>query len=254
MFRKVVACAILVSLASTCFAETELKAAFKEVTAEYGEWGYGYKHERRGQICDTYRRFGQKEIKPDVWPGCAVLFVADPDDEYDLGTVAAGEQDNFLNTQHYKQAWNLHGQGFLGNSLPRAPKDLDPVCLIASVDGRLVLGYEEGEGDKLLPCPGHRTGAPFTEEMILAAMNDTEALEDMCTQCYQSVCTGRGSVRARDCGSSGDGGVDLEDEATFVKQADPVYHCHLTMADEGACDYVQYVQHESSRDYYMDYS
>mmetsp|Transcript_44257 Transcript_44257/g.90329 ORF Transcript_44257/g.90329 Transcript_44257/m.90329 type:complete len:568 (+) Transcript_44257:78-1781(+) len=255
MFRKIVACALVITLASSVLSQdSELKTTWKEVTAEYGEWGYGYKHERRGQICDTYRQFGQESIHPDVWPGCTVLFVADPDDTYDLGTVAAGEQDNFLNTQHYKQAWNLHGKGFLGTSLPRAPKDLDPVCLVAYVEGRLVLGYEEGEGDKLLPCPGHDEGVPFTEEMIREGLNGTRDLEDMCTQCYQAVCTGDRSVRARDCGSSSDGGVDLEDEAIFYKQADPVYHCHMTMADEGACDYVQYVQHESSRTYYMDYS
>lgn len=237
-----------------CLAESELKTMWKDITAEYGEWGQGFAHERRGQICDPWRQMGEDEIGQDHGKGCTVLFIADPNDKWHLGTVDEGEQNNFQNTQHYKQAWNLHGQGFLGDSLPRPGKDLDPVCVVATVEGRLVLGYEEGNGGDLLPCPGHDEGVPFTEEMILEGLNGTRDLVDMCEQCYQAVCTGDGQRNPQNCGDDNDGAVDLEDEATYHAQASPVYHCHLTMADEGACDYVQYNQHEASRIYYMDYS
>mmetsp|Transcript_16932 Transcript_16932/g.40925 ORF Transcript_16932/g.40925 Transcript_16932/m.40925 type:complete len:436 (+) Transcript_16932:106-1413(+) len=253
MLRKAAALALVLCVASS-LADSELKTMWKEITAESGEWGYGHLHERRGQICDPWREFGDTEIEADRGQGCTVLFIADPDDEYHLGTVAEGEQNNFQNTQHYKQAWNLHGKGFLGDSLPRAGKDLDPVCVVAKVEGRLVLGYEEGNGGDLLPCPGHDEGVPFTEEMIQEGLDGTRDLVDMCEQCYQAVCTGDRQVNPQNCGDNNDGAVDLEDDAIYEAQASPVYHCHLTMANEGACDYVQYNQHEASRIYYMDYS
>ena len=34
-------------------------------------------------------------------------------------------------------------------------------------------------------------------------------------------------------------------------QVSSAYHCHLTMANDGACDYVQYDQHEESSQYHM---
>mmetsp|Transcript_60954 Transcript_60954/g.125604 ORF Transcript_60954/g.125604 Transcript_60954/m.125604 type:complete len:462 (+) Transcript_60954:169-1554(+) len=246
---------LLCSAVSLCCAESELKSMWKHITenvVEYGEWGLGVEHERRGQICDPWREYGASEIGTDLGLGCTVVFISDPDDEFTVGTVAAGEQNGFQNTQHYNAAWNLHGEGFLGDSLPRSPQDIHPVCYIANVSGTIVLGYEEGNGDVLMPCPGADTAVPFTEEMILNA--DEEELQDMCSQCYQAVCTGERSTIARSCGSTRDGGVQLEDTADFQEQVGPAYHCHLTMADHGACDYVQYVQHESSRTYYMDYS
>merc|ERR1712070_613800 len=39
----------------------------------------------------------------------------------------------------------------------------------------------------------------------------------------------------------------------LTAQANPAYHCRITMADEGACDYVQYAQHEASRRYHMEH-
>lgn len=46
-------------------------------------------------------------------------------------------------------------------------------------------------------------------------------------------------------------GDEDDDIVQMVRQVDSAYHCHLTMADGGACDYVQYNQHEESRDYNM---
>eukprot|EP00961_Rhodomonas_salina_P220367 2979269-Rhodomonas_salina.1 len=132
--------------------------------------------------------------------------------------------------------------------------DLQPVCVVANVSGHLVLGYEEGNGNDLLPCPGHDEGVPFTEEMILEGLDGKRDLVDMCNQCYWAVCTGDRQTNPRNCGDNNDGVVDLEDDAIYTAQATPVYHCHLTMADAGACDYVQYNQHEDSRDYGMDYA
>ena len=63
---------------------------------------------------------------------------------------------------------------------------MDPVCYVANVNGTIVLGYEEGNGNSLLPCPGGRRAYPFTESEIMNA--DEAQLEDMCSMCYQSVC------------------------------------------------------------------
>mmetsp|Transcript_5891 Transcript_5891/g.11665 ORF Transcript_5891/g.11665 Transcript_5891/m.11665 type:complete len:488 (+) Transcript_5891:51-1514(+) len=245
---------VLCSALASGPADSDLKTRWKQVVTatETAEWGVGKLHERRGQICDPWREIG-KPLPADKGKGCTVVFIADPHDVFTVADLPLDQQDNFQNTQHYEEAWNIHGSGFLGDSLPRAPQDIDPVCYIVnSSSGVLALGYEEGNGDKLLPCPGHRRAAPFTEADLLSADAD---LEDMCNQCYHSVCTG--SVRAQDCGNSGTGGVDVgEGDAavTLVEQVNPAYHCHLTMADEGACDYVQYDQHEESREYHMEYA
>ena len=44
---------------------------------------------------------------------------------------------------------------------------MGPVCYVVNASGTVALGYEEGNGDKLLPCPGHRKGFPFTEDEVL---------------------------------------------------------------------------------------
>ena len=76
---------LLLSLAAAASAQTsgttadesELKSAFKAVVADHpdrAEWGSGALHERRGQICDSFRTFGQPAgpVADDNLPGCAV--------------------------------------------------------------------------------------------------------------------------------------------------------------------------------------
>mmetsp|Transcript_12992 Transcript_12992/g.20416 ORF Transcript_12992/g.20416 Transcript_12992/m.20416 type:complete len:441 (-) Transcript_12992:143-1465(-) len=256
MIKYTKAFVLFALLSQGVMGASELKTKWQAVTKKYGEWGEGIKHERRGQICDPWREFGDTSNGHDPWPGCAVVFLADRGDDWTVTELPRNQQDNFQNTQWYKSSYTLHGDGFKGDSLPRAPQDLDPVCYIANVSGTVVLGYEEGNGDKLLPCPGHRHAYPFTEEQILTA-NDAELVE-MCTMCYQSVCTGNRRTDPRQCGESGTGGVDVGTGngvvADMVEQVNSAYHCHIAIGDEGTCDYVQYDQHEDSREYYMDYS
>lgn len=251
--NQVAGLALVVLFATSVSAQTpdsSLKKAWKEITAKYGEWGVGIDPEkgtpeRRGQICDPTRRFGDAEYPADPYMGCSVVFISDPTDDFTVKNLPANQQNNFQNTQHYNAAWNFHREGFKGDSLPRSNQDINPVCYIAKVNGQVVLGYEEGNGDALLPCPGNEHGFPFTEAEILDPNAD---LVEMCSMCYQAVCTGRSDPRA--CGS----GVEVGDDGEMIEQATPAYHCHLTMASEGACDYVQFHQHEYSREYYMNYS
>mmetsp|Transcript_5540 Transcript_5540/g.12990 ORF Transcript_5540/g.12990 Transcript_5540/m.12990 type:complete len:447 (-) Transcript_5540:197-1537(-) len=229
---------------------SDLKKAWKgivDAAPDRAEWGKGVLHERRGQICDNFRSLGQDPgpLPDDNLPGCAVVFISDPKDEWTVKQLPRNQQNNFQNTQHYHAAWNFDRKGFKADSLPRSNEDISPVCYIANVSGTVTLGYEEGNGNRLLPCPGNSRAYPFTEEEILDPNAD---LEEMCSMCYTSVCSFR--TNPEDCG----GGVEITNGAEMIEQASPAYHCHLTMADEGACDYVQYDQHEESREYYMDYS
>ena len=112
------------------------------------------------------------------------------------------------NTQHYHGAWNFNKRfGVKADSLPQANVDIDPVCYVANISGRLSLGYEAGLGDSLQACPGSRGGYNFTEDAIKDA-SDAE-LKTMCAACYQAVCTSRGSHNPRWCGHRNDGGVDI---------------------------------------------
>jgi len=209
------------------------------------DWGHGT-GQHKGQICDL----------ADTTQGCVVLFVADPSDDFTVKDLPPEKQDNFLNTQHYEASWTLHGHGFLGSSLPRAPQDIHPVCYIANVSGVVVLGYEEGNGDTMLPCPGADHAFPFTEAQIL---DENADLEDMCSQCYHTVCSGRKSRRPNTCGGHSNGGVEVgasnngDDKtvAAMIDQAGPAYHCHLTMKQE--CDALEHDHHEVGEGYGMDY-
>jgi hypothetical protein len=249
--------AIVVVFCFVAAEDSHLKKRWMEVTSRHGIWGVGMEHQRRAQVCDPWVSKQDLIVHPDNEQGCAVVFISDPTDNFTVGMLPANQQNNFQNTWHYESAWTLHRKGFKADSLPRAPQDMDPVCYVANVNGTIVLGYEEGNGNSLLPCPGGRRAYPFTESEIMNA--DEAQLEDMCSMCYQSVCTGNGKTDPQSCGYwKGDGkeieGDDDETRATLIKQATPAYHCHLTMADDGACDYVQYEQHEYSRKYYMNYS
>ena len=113
------------------------------------------------------------------------------------------------NTLHYRQAWNYHDVGFKGDSLPLPGVDINPVCYVANISGRVVLGYEEGNGDVLMPCPGGRGGYDFSEESILNATDDK--LKSMCESCYQGVCTRQRSTYPKSCGRRREGGVNVED-------------------------------------------
>ena len=253
------------------------KAAAERSIAENGipngrwwSWsGYGSDEaERIGQVCDHYLRVDEDVTLqgkgPDIGKGCIAVWVADKHDNFTVGNLPANQQDNFLNTQLYKKAMQFSddAMGLRAGSLPIPGRDWDPVCYITTLmvenwegvaQNRTVLGYEETNGDRMLPCPGAREGLNFTEEQIKGA-TDGE-LQSMCEACYQSVCSGEGATDARNCGSGSDGGVDIgddADEAHMVEQVSTAYHCHLTMADRGACDYVHYNQHVESRQYLME--
>mmetsp|Transcript_458 Transcript_458/g.803 ORF Transcript_458/g.803 Transcript_458/m.803 type:complete len:598 (-) Transcript_458:150-1943(-) len=246
---------VLFALLSGVSGHGELWNKWNAIAKKYGEWGKGINHERRGQICDPWREFGDSNADlEDKHDGCTVIFLSERGDEWEVNTLPRNQQDNFLNTQHYNSAWNLHGKGMKGDSLPRAPQDLNPSCYIVNVSGTVALGYEEGNGDKLLPCPGARDGYPLTEEEIL---DPNANLEELCQMCYQAVCTGNGGTNPQNCGGSNQGGVDVGagngQVADMIEQVNTAYHCHLAIGNDGACDYVQYDQHEESREYYMDY-
>eukprot|EP00951_Prasinocladus_malaysianus_P001279 scaffold8835_cov24-Prasinocladus_malaysianus.AAC.1 len=72
-------------------------------------------------------------------------------------------------------------------------------------------------------------------------------MQDMCNACYHSVCSVDKQQDPRLCARGNDGGVDTgadDDEAKLVRQASTTYyHCHMTMADDGACDFVHLDQH-----------
>jgi len=276
------ALALLVAGASS---ESALKQEWKKVVQDLGKdalgrdlahWQAGSAvtgqgtNEHWGQMCDTYK----PDVRPDIGKGCAVVFLADPEDANTVKNLPADQQNNFQNTQHYHAAWNfpeeggsslVHG-GFKGDSLPIAGKDIDPVCYMVKIpdangEGQLALGYEEGEGDVLLPCPGARRAMPYTQEELNDALMHPEKLPELCEACYQAVCTGRGRTNPENCGERGSfsGGKQVgqannaNDLALIEKQVTPAYHCHLAINDASTCDYVQFDQHEGSRDYYMDY-
>eukprot|EP00873_Tetraselmis_striata_P023890 jgi/Tetstr1/444154/TSEL_032049.t1 len=220
--------------------------------------------ERLGQVCDFYLRADDPANSVNVHDlglGCVAVWVADRNDAFTAVDLPDDQKDNFLNTLYYNKAWftSEDGMGLRAGSLPIAgpARDWDPVCYVAElvVDDVLttVLGYEEPNGDKMLPCGGAQEGFPFTAEQIESA--GEEELQIMCEYCYQSVCSGIGSKDPRLCGGSNEGGVDIgpdADEAQITSQVSASYHCHLTMADEGACDFVHYNQHVSSRNYLME--
>mmetsp|Transcript_25198 Transcript_25198/g.79739 ORF Transcript_25198/g.79739 Transcript_25198/m.79739 type:complete len:441 (+) Transcript_25198:140-1462(+) len=259
---------VLVALAGAGDATSSLVARWKAVAEEVGQWSpitddYTYQDLRLGQICDVYRT---KDDDPNVdltdnQPGCVVIWAADPTDNFTTAHLPLNQQNNFLNTQHYEAAWNFDRAGFKAKTLPRANEDIDPVCYILNVNGTIALGYEEGNGDGATPCPSGVRGAfPFTEEEITTAT--PEQLAEMCSMCYSSVCSAAGSRDPKSCNTGARGaqvavganaGTNNDITAELVGQATPSYHCHLTLADDSACDYVQWDQHEESRDYYMQY-
>jgi len=132
----------------------------------------------------------------------------------------------------------------------------------APTHGPITLGFEEPNGNQLLQCPGSRGGPPVTEEMLLEAINHEDfevgraMLAGYCEQCYQGVCTEGGHENPENCGNDGvEVGQGNRDDSVvdMYQQLGSSYHCHLTMANEGACDYVQYNQHEESRTYHGEY-
>mmetsp|Transcript_3280 Transcript_3280/g.5446 ORF Transcript_3280/g.5446 Transcript_3280/m.5446 type:complete len:443 (+) Transcript_3280:119-1447(+) len=209
--------------------------------------------ERIGRRCD--------EGPVDLGAGCVAVFVADRGDPFTTVNLPVAEQDDFLNTLYYNKAWftSEDGLGLRGGSLPiaGADRDWDPVCYVAELEldgvATTVLGYEEPNGNQMVPCGGSREGFPFTPSQIENATE--EELQVMCEYCYRSVCSGSESQDPRQCGARRDGAVDIgggNNEAHLTSQVSTAYHCHLTMADEGACDFVHYNQHVSSRDYLME--
>merc|ERR1719387_1189029 len=158
---------------------SDLWHKFHEVVLKHGQWSNGLE-ERQGQICDPTRRFGDKELPKDEAKGCAVVFISDPGSGFTVKDLPLNQQDNYQNTQHYEAAWNFHGKGLKGDSLPRAPQDIQPVCYLANVSGQVVMGYEEGNGGSLMPCPGSDGAYPFSEQELLADGADLEAMCDMC--------------------------------------------------------------------------
>eukprot|EP00239_Pterosperma_sp_CCMP1384_P001422 CAMPEP_0197849790 /NCGR_PEP_ID=MMETSP1438-20131217/13210_1 /TAXON_ID=1461541 /ORGANISM="Pterosperma sp., Strain CCMP1384" /LENGTH=687 /DNA_ID=CAMNT_0043462629 /DNA_START=158 /DNA_END=2221 /DNA_ORIENTATION=+ len=128
--------------------------------------------------------------------------------------------------------------------------------------GPLTLGFEEPNGDRLLQCPGANGGPPVTEDMLMEALGQEDPLigasmmQDYCEQCFQGVCTESRSKNPQNCGRDGvevGQGNNDDNVVDMYQQAGSSYHCHLTMANEGACDYVQYDQHEDSRTYHGEY-
>lgn len=79
-----------------------------------------------GQICDPWRRIDDPTLPEDQADGCVVVWIADPWDNFTVGHLPLDEQDNFLNTQHYNSAWNLHGYGLAAKALPLAPDYMLP--------------------------------------------------------------------------------------------------------------------------------
>ena len=100
------------------------------------------------------------------------------------------------------------------DSLPLPYIDIDPVCYVANISGRLSLGYEEGNGAVLMPCPGGDGAYDFSEEVILNA--SPAQLKTMCATCYQSVCTNHRTTNPRYCGRDRDGGIDIGDAAVVA--------------------------------------
>lgn len=270
---RIIACSLLISVTA---AVPSPKDHWKSVAEDtlgsdipHGRWWAqsgtaSDETERLGQVCDTYLRAGDASPSvnvPDLGLGCVSVWVADRGDHFTAVDLPVDERDNFLNTLFYNKAWltSEDGMGLRAGSLPIAgpARDWDPVCYIADliVEGvpTTVLGYEEPNGDKILPCGGSREGFPFTAQQIENA--SAEQLQVMCEYCYESVCSGIGASDPRKCGDANLGGVDIgeaEDEAHIKEQVSSAYHCHLTMADDGACDFVHYNQHVSSRDYLME--
>ena len=196
----------------------------------------------------------------DLGEGCIAVWVADKGDPFSTPDLPADQQNGFLNTMYYNKAWvfSTDGMGFRAGSLPIPGADFDPVCYVGTLaDGNggtsTVLGYEEPNGDSLLPCPGATEGLRFSEEQIEGPSD--EELKVMCDACYAAVCSGRGSKNPRLCGGVGEGGVtvgDGADQLQISSQVSSAYHCHLTMADDGACNQVHYNQHVQDRNYLME--
>ena len=232
----------------------------------HGRW-YSYSgtaaedQERLGQVCDVYLTADAPATVPgvglsgDLGAGCVSVWVADKGDAFTAADLPTNQQDNFLNTLHYNKAilFSDDNMGLRAGSLPMPGSDWDPVCYVVTIDGELALGYEETNGDKILPCPGATEGLRFTPDQIASATEDE--LQVMCEACYVNVCSGKGSKDPRSCGGNGDGGKDIGDganQAHLEYQVSSSYHCHLTMADDGACDFVHFDQHVESRNYLME--
>jgi len=197
--------------------------------------------------CDPWREFNDPAIPSDKHNGCALIFVSDPGEEHGIKHLPVEQQDTFQNTQHYHSAKSLHGSGYAGETLPGAPQDIEPTCYIAEIAGQKFLGYEEAAGDVLLPCPNTH-GLDYSDPNV--------DLSQACYDCYKTRCEGKSNERW--CGGLAEGGVKVGqgpagETATFVKEATTAYHCHLTMAEDGACDYVQRKVLEQGRGYEMDY-
>ena len=113
------------------------------------------------------------------------------------------------NTLHYHKVRNFDNSGFKGDTLPQTGVDIDPVCCmyIANIPGLVALGYEEGNGDSLIPCLG---GSDYSEEQIINASEDE--LKSMCAALYQTVCTRQSSKYQKACGGAREGRVDVKRE------------------------------------------
>ena len=244
-------CRTLPSTASSSLPSP--KAKWREAAETKGAWwqhGDVTEQSSIGQQCDT----GNAVSMASSSPGCVAIWISDKTDAFTIKDLPPNEQNNFLNTVHYRKALkdSSDQMGMRAGSLPIPGKDFDPVCYVAELHGKIVLGFEEPEGDNILPCPGAREGLNFTEEQIVGATD--EELQVMCEACFQSVCSGRGSRDATRCGGSAEGGVEVgdgENDAHVEFQVSSSYHCHLTMA-EGACSPLYFDQHVTNDGYGMD--
>eukprot|EP00899_Mesostigma_viride_P025487 jgi/Mesvir1/6122/Mv00827-RA.1 len=227
----------------------------------YNEWRTSRPHvfwaegpgQRMGQVCDVWRT-PATSVWPavDAWEGCATLFLAEPNGNFTVKDLPANQQNNFQNTQKYNMAWAFDKPlGLKEDALPIAGTDMNAVCYLFNLDGRLQMGYEEGDGDSIVPCNPDQGSFAFNSTNLLTAT--PQQLQTYCDMCYQSVCSSSYSRDPRSCGSGYQVGTANTGNVllNLTGQATPAYHCHLTMSNEGACDYVQYKQHETARQYYM---
>eukprot|EP00899_Mesostigma_viride_P025480 jgi/Mesvir1/6116/Mv00822-RA.2 len=149
-----------------------------------------------------------------------------------------------------QNAWSFNKPlGFKDDALPIPGTDMDATCYIFMLNGTYQIGYEEGDGDSIVPCNPTQGGFPFTNAMLMTATR--EELQEYCNMCYQATCSKAYSHDPRSCGSGYSVGQGSGVVVNVSLQATPAYHCHLTMSNDGACEYVQYKQHETARQYYM---
>eukprot|EP00899_Mesostigma_viride_P025479 jgi/Mesvir1/6115/Mv00822-RA.1 len=256
------ALAVVHGTAGQAFDASQWTALTANPTAHsplYEEWRETRPHvfwaegpgQHMGQVCDVWRTPETTEWPlVDQWEGCATLFLSEVQGNFTVKNLPANQQNNFHNTQKYKNAWSFNKPlGFKDDALPIPGTDMDATCYIFMLNGTYQIGYEEGDGDSIVPCNPTQGGFPFTNAMLMTATR--EELQEYCNMCYQATCSKAYSHDPRSCGSGYSVGQGSGVVVNVSLQATPAYHCHLTMSNDGACEYVQYKQHETARQYYM---